>query len=167
MRWILYVVAALGLVALIVVIVGAMLPTAHTVSRTVRVALPPEALYGLLSDVSKYPSWRAGLKRLERRPDQNGMPAWIEDADGMTIPLRFERMEPPSLLVTRIDSTDLPFGGTWTYRIAPAAGGSDLTITEDGEVYNVFFRFMSRFVFGHQATLDKFLTGLQAHAGQR
>ena len=76
--------------------------------------------------------------------------------------MHFERMERPSLLVARIADPKLPFGGTWTYRIAPAAGGSDLTITEDGEVYNVFFRFMSRFVFGHHATMDGFIKHLQA-----
>ena len=167
MRWILYIVAALVLLALVVVIVGAMLPRQHSASRTVRIGLPPEALYAVLSDVSKYPSWRAGLKGLERRPDKDGMPAWTEDADGMKIPMRFERMEPPSRLVARIDTTELPFGGTWTYRIVPAEGASDLTITEDGEVSNVFFRFMSRFVFGHHATMDTFIKGLQSHVGQR
>ena len=163
MRWIIYVVVAVALLVIVVAVVGAMLPKQHSASRTARVALPPEALYALLADVSQYPSWRAGLKSLERRPDKNGMPAWIEEAEGMKIPMRFERMEPPALLVARIDSTDLAFGGTWTYRIAPAPGGADLTITEDGEVYNVIFRFMSRFVFGHHATMDKFLAGLQAH----
>ena len=166
MRWILYLALVLASAAALVAIVGAMLPRQHTASRTTRVALPPEALYALLSDVSRYPTWRAGLKRLERVPDKNGMPAWIEDAGGMTIPMRFERMEPPSLLVARIDSTALPFGGTWTYRIAPAPGGSDLTITEDGEVDNVIFRFMSRFVFGHHATMDAFIGGLQAQAAK-
>jgi hypothetical protein len=85
----------------------------------------------------------------------------------MKIPLYFERMEPPSLLVSRIADPSLPFGGTWTYRIQPAAGGSAVTITEDGEVYNPFFRFMSRFVFGHTATLDEFLKNLQSRAGTR
>jgi len=165
MRWIVYIVAAIVLVALIVAIVGAMLPKAHTASRTARVALPPEALYALLADVSRYPSWR-DLKSLERRPDKNGMPAWIEDTNGMKIPMRFERMEPPSLLVGRIDSTELAFGGTWTYRIAAAPGGSDLTITEDGEVYNVIFRFMSRFVFGYHATMDGFIRSLQARVAR-
>ena len=79
----------------------------------------------------------------------------------------FERMEPPSLLVARIADPKLPFGGTWTYRIAPAAGGSDLTITEDGEVYNVFFRFMSRFVFGHHATMDGFIKHLAGTHGMK
>jgi len=167
MRWILYVGLALVALAAVVAIVGAMLPRQHTASRTARVALPPEALYALLADVSSYPTWRAGLKSLQRMPDKNGMPAWIEDTNGMKIPMRFERMEPPSLLVGRIDSTELAFGGTWTYKIAPAAGGSDLTITEDGEVYNVIFRFMSRFVFGHHATLDAFIKGLQTHVVQK
>jgi hypothetical protein len=162
----LYVGLVLAGVALIVVLVGAMLPRQHTASRTARVALPPAALYGLLSDVSQYQSWRAGLQGLQRLPDKHGMPAWIEDANGMKIPMRFERMEPPSLLVARIDSTELAFGGTWTYRIAPADGGSDLTITEDGEVYNVVFRFMSRFVFGYHATMDAFIRGLQAHVAR-
>ena len=166
MRWILYIVAAVALVALIVAVVGAMLPRQHTVSRTARVALPPAKLYDLLADVSRYQSWRPGLKGLERLPDKNGMPAWIEDTSGMKIPMRFERMEPPSLLVGRIDSTALAFGGTWTYRIAEAPGGSDLTITEDGEVYNVVFRFMSRFVFGYYGTMDAFIHGLQAHVAQ-
>ena len=166
MRWVLYVGVALVILAAIVATVGAMLPKAHTASRTARVALPPETLYALLADVSRYSTWRAGLKSLQRMPDKNGMPAWIEDANGMEIPMRFERMEPPSLLVARIDSTALAFGGTWTYRIVPAPGGSDLTITEDGEVYNVVFRFMSRFVFGHHATMDAFIKGLQLHVTQ-
>jgi hypothetical protein len=132
MRWILYVVAAIALLALVVALVGAMLPQKHTASRTVRVAVPPDALYRLLTE--------------------------IKFGD---VPVRFERQEPPSLLVSRVDGKDLPFGGTWTYRLAPAPGGSDLTITEDGEVYNVIFRFMSRFVFGHYATLDAYIENLQ------
>jgi Polyketide cyclase / dehydrase and lipid transport len=162
MRWIIWIVAGLALVVLIVAIVGALLPKAHAAARTVRVPLPPDGLYTLLSDVSGYPAWRGDVKKLERLPDRDGKPAWIEDVSGMKIPLHFERMERPSLLVARIDGSDLAFGGTWTYQIAPAAGGSDLTITENGEVYNVIFRFMARFVFGYHATMDGFIKNLQA-----
>jgi polyketide cyclase/dehydrase/lipid transport protein len=162
MRWIIYLVAALVLLAAVVAIVGAMLPKAHTASRTARIALPPDKLYAVLSNVSEYPAWRTDVKSLERLPDREGRPAWVEETSGMKIPMYFERMDPPSLLVARIADPKLPFGGTWTYRIAPVPGGSDLTITEDGEVYNVIFRFMSRFVFGHYATMDAFLKHLQA-----
>jgi hypothetical protein len=161
MRWLIWIVAGLALVAVIVVIVGALLPRAHTASRTVRLSLPPDALYTLLSDVPKYEAWRPDVKSLQRLPDHDGKPAWIEDVGGMKIPMHFERMERPSLLVTRIDG-DLPFGGSWTFRIAPAPEGSALTITEDGEVYNVLFRFMSRFVFGYHATMDGYIRNVQA-----
>jgi len=166
MRWVLWIGAALVVVALVVVIVGAMLPKAHTASRTVRIGIAPDALYGLLADVDRYQSWRPDVKSLQRLPDREGRPAWIEDVGGMKIPLHFERLERPALLVSRIDGADLPFGGAWTYQIAPAAGGSELTITENGEVSNVIFRFMSRFVFGHHATMDGFIKNLQAKAGK-
>jgi Polyketide cyclase / dehydrase and lipid transport len=167
MRWIIWIVAGLAVLALVVAIIGALLPLAHTASRTARVPLPPDALYALLSDVDGFPSWRGDLKALQRLPDREGKPAWIEDTGGMKIPMHFERMERPSLLVGRVAGSDLAFGGTWTYHIVPAAGGSDLTITEDGEVYNVIFRFMAKFVFGHYATMDAYLRNLQAKAAAR
>ena len=134
MRWIVYVVGAIVLLGIVVTVIGAMLPKAHSASRTARIAMPPDALHTLI------------LTRI---------------GEPQEYPLRVERNEPPSLVVTRIVGERLPFGGTWTYRIAPAPGGSELTITEDGEVYNPIFRFMSRFVFGHYATMDAFIRTLQ------
>ena len=133
MRWIVYAALALAALVLVIAAVGAMLPVKHSASRTARVALPPDALYTLLTQ--------------------------IKFGD---VPVHFERQEPPSLLVSRVDPSNRAFGGTWTYRIAPAPGGSELTITEDGEVYNVIFRFMSRFVLGHHATMDAYLRNLQS-----
>ena len=166
MRWIVYIVAALAVVGILVVVIGYSLPKAHTASRSTTLPIPPDAAYAVLADVDRYQSWRPGVKSLQRDPDRDGRPAWTEEVSGMKIPLRFERMEPPTLLVSRITDPSLPFGGTWTYRIAPAPGGSTVTITEDGEVSNPFFRFMSRFVFGHTATLDEFIANLQARAAQ-
>jgi len=137
MRWILFIGAAVAVVVVVVVVIGAMLPKAHSASRTARIALPPDALHALI------------LRKI---------------AEPQEYPLRIERDEPPSLIVTRIVGKNLPFGGTWTYRIAPAPDGSDLTIVEDGEVYNPVFRFMSRFVIGHYATIDAFLKALESRA---
>jgi hypothetical protein len=133
MRWILYAALAIAALVFVVAIVGAMLPVKHTATRTARVPLAPDALYTLLTE--------------------------MKFGD---VPVHWERREPPSLLVSRVDASEKAFGGTWTYRIAAAPGGSELTITEDGEVYNVIFRFMSRFVFGHSTTLDAYIENLQA-----
>jgi len=73
----------------------------------------------------------------------------------------------PTRLVVRIADPKLPFGGTWSYDIAPAAGGgSELRITENGEIRNVIFRFMSRFILGYTATIETYLRDLGAKFGQ-
>ena len=64
---------------------------------------------------------------------------------------------PDRRLVTRIADPSLPFGGRWTFELAPAAGGTELRITEDGEVYNPIFRFVSRFVMGYSHSTDRYL----------
>ncbi len=69
--------------------------------------------------------------------------------------------------MVRIADRKLPFGGTWSFDIAPAAGGeSDLRVTEDGEVYNPIFRFMARFVFGYTASIEGYLRDLGTKFGQ-
>jgi hypothetical protein len=165
MRLAIGIVIALAVVVGLIVLIGSRLPKAHTVTRTTRVKVPPDALFTLLSDVDNYKAWRPDVKKLERLPDRDGRPAWVEEMSTGRIPMFFERMERPSLLVGRIADPTLPFGGTWTYRITPVASGSELSITEDGEVYNPLFRFMSRFVFGHTATMDAFIKHLQARLG--
>ncbi len=166
MRFVLWIVIALAAIVGIVALVGSRLPKGHTATRTTRLKAPPDAVYSLLSDVDNYRSWRPDVKKLDRLPDREGRPAWLEEMSTGKIPLYFERMEPPSLLVARIADPSLPFGGRWTYRIAPASGGSELSITEEGEVYNPLFRFMARFVFGYTATMDTFIKHVQARLGE-
>jgi hypothetical protein len=40
-----------------------------------------------------------------------------------------------------------------------------LTITENGEVYNPLFRFVSRFIIGQTATMDGYIKALNAKLG--
>jgi hypothetical protein len=72
-----------------------------------------------------------------------------------------EQSVPNQRLVTRIADKALPFGGSWTYELTPTQTGTSLRVTENGEVYNPVFRFMSRFVFGHQRTMDGYLADLE------
>ena len=73
----------------------------------------------------------------------------------------------PSRRVTRIADKNLPFGGTWTYEITPAAEGSELRITEDGEVYNVIFRFMAKYVFGYTGSIEGVFRDLGKKFGEQ
>ena len=73
---------------------------------------------------------------------------------------------PEGKIVTRIADTNLGYSGTWSYVFEPAAGGTTLHITEDGEVPNLLFRLMSRYVFGYTATIDTYLKALGKHLGE-
>jgi len=153
----------LVLVIMIVVAAGYALPIEHVAERSAVVAYPPARVFGLLTDVEGYPRWRGDVTRvdvLSRAPHMQ----WREH--GGTRSITFEAVEvvPPVRLVSRIADPALPFGGTWTYRLAPEGPGTRVTITEQGQVFNPVFRFMSRFVFGHTATIDAFLADLRKAA---
>jgi len=60
----------------------------------------------------------------------------------------------------------LPYGGSWSFELKPESGETRVRITEDGEVYNPLFRFVSRFVMGQTATLDAYLAAMGKAAGE-
>ncbi len=148
-----------GLIVLITLI-GALLPRDHVATRIGRYRQPPEAIWKAITDVDAMPSWREGLKSVERLPDREGLPVHLEVTSSGKIPFETMEMAPPQKLVTRIADPKLPFGGTWTFEIAPTAEGATLRITERGYVTNPFFRFMSRFVFGQTSTMESYLKSL-------
>lgn len=86
-------------------------------------------------------------------------------ADG-TILYEVESVVPNKRLVTRIADPSLPFGGRWTYEVLPGGDSTTLRITEDGEVYNPLFRFVSRFIFGHSATIEQYLRDVAKRFGE-
>jgi uncharacterized protein YndB with AHSA1/START domain len=161
MKTVLIVSAIPLLIVVGVIAIGAMLPVQHVASRSAVLAAPLETVWHLITDVDGFPGWRHDVKRVERRPDREGRPVWVEDTSSGRITLAVDRAEPPRLLVLRIADPDLPFGGTWTYELSSDRGGTVLKITENGEVYNPLFRFLSRFVFGHDGTIKGYLAALE------
>jgi uncharacterized protein YndB with AHSA1/START domain len=160
MKWILIVGGILAAVIVLVAIIGWALPVKHKASRTASFAAQPETVWEAITNVDAFPSWRTDIKTVERLPERSGRAVWVEQGRNGRITLAVERSEPPRLLVLRIADPDLPFGGTWTYAVAPAPAGSTLTITEDGEIYNPIFRAMARFVFGYEGTISAYLDAL-------
>lgn len=166
MKWILWPVPVLAAMLVLVTVIGWLLPRDHVATRIGRYRQPPDAIWKAIADVEAMPSWREGLKSVQRLPDRNGFPAHIEVTSSGTIPMETVEMVPPQKLVTRIADPKLPFGGTWTFEIAPTAEGATLRITERGYVTNPFFRFMSRFVFGQTSTMESYLRSLAKKFGE-
>lgn len=169
MKWLLLVVVALVALVLIIVVIGALLPKDHTVTRAVRFRQPPAAIWQAITDYTKFPEWRRGVERVEPLPASLGKSGWVEYVKGAgRIPLAITESVPEKRLVTRIADPNLPFGGDWVYEIMPApdGSGSTLRITENGTVRNPIFRFVSRFIFGLRATMDTYLNELGAKFGE-
>lgn len=160
MRYVIIALAVLLVAALVVVIIGWQLPVAHVATRSVQLNATPDSVFTLISTPEGYASWRSDVKKVDVTTE-NGVTRFRED--GSNGPILFEITEkaPPRRFVTKIADKSLPFGGRWVYEVAPTATGSSLTITEEGEVYNPVFRFVSRYVMGHTATIDSYLQAVQ------
>ncbi len=156
MKWLIYVGLAVVILSAAVLLIGAMLPKEHVVSRKMVIAASPDQVFALIAGPS---GWR-GVK-YERLTESPLLWRETDSSGGIT----YQRVETvaPRRIVNRIADPKLPFGGTWTYDVVPAGSVTELTITENGEVYNPLFRFVSRFIMGHAATIEKYQKDLAAH----
>ena len=148
------------------IVVGYSLPVAHTARRTAELDAPPADVWRAISDVSAYPAWRDDVDSVKVLASVDGRQAWRESGDNGDIEYVATMAEPPSRMVSRITTPDLPFGGEWEYQIAPAGKGTRITITERGEVYSPIYRFVSRFILGHTTTMDAYLRALGRKFGE-
>jgi uncharacterized protein YndB with AHSA1/START domain len=159
--------ATLILVVLLVVAIGYMLPQNHVASRERKFATNAETLFSQITNPAGYPEWRTGVRRVEILPPVNGHVSFREAGSDGDIVFVMETVEPGRRVVSRIADKSLPFGGSWTYELTPAADGTVLRITEEGEVYNPLFRFISRFILGHYKSIDQFLDDLERRVSAR
>jgi uncharacterized protein YndB with AHSA1/START domain len=164
MKWVLIAIAVPAALAALIAIVGWSLPVKHVATRQHTLAAPPEVVWRTITDINAFPSWRSDVKSVER-VGNTGPVTWIEHGSSGRITFSIDGSDPPRRLVTRIADPTLPFGGNWTYELAPAGGGTVLTITENGEIYNPVFRAVARFVFGYEATMASYLDALGKKVG--
>lgn len=155
------IIALLVIAVFISVMIGRSLPQNHVASQTEVLPVPPAQLFQLITDVSQWPSWRDDIKAAE----MTGTNTFKATSNGDTIDYTISESVPGKKLVTTISSKGLPYGGNWTYEFVAEGNGTRLTVTENGEVYNPFFRFMSKYVFGHDGTIKKFFVNLKKKTG--
>lgn len=162
MKIVIIIVAILIGIPLIIWVIGSFLPESHSVTVSRMYQAAPEEIYRVLTDVGNFSSWRKNVKEVKVLSNPGESKKWREyysDNDPLTF--RIVEQEEDKLIVTEIADQDLPFGGQWTYQIEKGENSATLRITENGEVYNPIFRFVSKFIIGHDATINQFLTDLE------
>ena len=149
----------LGIVALL----GLRLPVSHVATRSIWLAQPPEKVYGLIHDFENASGWRADVTSVEMLGQTAGKLRYKEH--GKQGDVTYEVVEDLSgqRIVTRIVDQDLGYSGSWTIDLTGENNGTRVRVTENGEVSNVIFRFLSRYVFGHTSTIDEYLKSLGKH----
>jgi hypothetical protein len=170
MRLLIFIIVGIigGLILLggIVALIGSRLPKTHVASRSILLHQSPQNVYAVVRDFASAPKWRSDVKQVEVEVPSGGPVNFREVGKNGTVNYELVEDVPGQRMVTRIRDTDLGYSGQWTYLFAAENGGTRVTIREDGEVSNVLFRFMSRYVFGHTATIDSYLTALAKHFGE-
>ena len=155
------VVGVLAAIVLVVVAIGYSLPVKHTATREKVLRADTAAVFAAMSTPSDFPSWRRGVKSVDMLPPADGKPSFREHGSDGDITYVTDESVPARRLVNRIADRNLPFGGSWTFELSPAPDGTLLRVTENGEVYNPIFRFVSRFILGHHRTIDHYLADLE------
>lgn len=155
--------SVVGLIVAVVVI-GQSLPVKHVARARATFQRPLDELWKRLAAFERYPDWRRGVANVEPAGENH----WREvDKKGEAMTYETVESVSPRRLVRRIAGENLPFGGTWTFELSEAGPErTSVSITEDGEVYNPVFRFVSRFVMGHHATMSAFLEDLATSFGE-
>ena len=171
---------ALTLIVLLVLVVavcyaiGARLPVDHVITITGTVAAPPAKVFALITDVGNGASWRKSVKSVQVLPQNEGRDNWIEGlGHGNTMTFLATRTEPltpdgHALREVLLNVKGASYGGTWTYKITPAADLTQtiLQITETGFIHPPFYRFMMAHVFGMTHNLDRYMQDIQAAAAR-
>ena len=166
MKILLVLVTALVLLTGVVLLIGAFLPRKHVASREIVLRQTPRDVYAVVRDFASLTTWRSDVKSVEMLAPVNGRVRFRENSSNGRITYELVEETPDAKLVTEIVDRDLGYFGSWTYEFLPDPSGTGLRITENGEVPNVLFRFMSRFVFGHTATMDAYLRSLGRKFGE-
>ena len=111
-----------------------------------------------INDYSSMPLWRIDLDKVTETSDG----IWQELSKSGDI-IKFETIESVSQkrLVRKIVGEGLLFGGSWTFELSTQDDNTYINITENGEVYNIIFRFVARYIMGHHSSMDKYLSQLQ------
>lgn len=166
-RWTGTIFFALVFIFLVLTGIGTSLPIEHQATCTTAIDAPAKALFDQVSDDATSVRWRPDIASAVLVNGSGPTAVWREtDTHGNALTYRTTAYVEGQKLTRTIDYVPgMAFAGKWIYEFValPAVGleptyRTQLTITEDGMIYNPFFRFLARYVFGFTQTMQTYLT---------
>lgn len=151
--------------AVVVTVVGALMPRAHVATSEITLKQPIDTVYRALRDIGGMKAWWTDLKVSER---VGGVPGerWKQEASGFAMQIDIVDDTPPAGFTTKIvEEKGAAFGGVWRYRFTAVPGGTTVTVTEDGWIGPPPFRVIATLRGLHQS-MDAVLVSLAKHYGE-
>ncbi len=149
-----------------VLVIGYSLPVEHHASRSILLHQTPAVVYAAVRDFESVPTWYPDVTRVVVEKQTDGKIHFRQEGKNGTINYELVDDVPSTRIVTSILDKDLGFSGSWTYNIVAEGSGTRLSITEDGQISNIIFRFASRYIFGYTETMDSYLVSLARRFGE-
>lgn len=161
MRKLLIILAVIVGLIVVVAVVGYILPEVHTATAQRSFTSPAQDAWRLIIEVHEYPEWRPNVEGVNVVSSE---PLVWEEAWGRgdNITFRETEREEGRKFVAAIANDDLPFGGSWTYLVEPSEEGCTVSITENGEIHDPFFRFVSHLFLDQTSTMRAYLDRMEA-----
>src|ERR1700688_1863171 len=88
--------------ALLVVIIGLLLPKSHVAARSLALHRAPEEVFRLISDVKAAPAWRPDVQNVELLEPVSGHICFREKGKNGALTMEIVESNSPSRMVTRI-----------------------------------------------------------------
>lgn len=166
MKWMAIIGGLVGVVVgagLAVYLIGMFLPAEHVAERTRDIDADVTGVSERVRNVEEQSQWRRGVSRIELMDRQPDKISYTEHSGSDAIAFELVERKHGRAFESRITSTDLPFGGRWLISLEPIDGNrrTRISIREEGVVHSPPFRTLSRYVFGHTATMDAYLEDLE------
>lgn len=156
MRFLLWVGAALFLLAGLVFLLGWLLPATREGRAEVVIAATPAQIVEVIADVEAQAAWREGISSVERSAD-----GWVEvTARGERISFVTEEMG-----VARIRlrfASDAGYSGSWQAMLTPEGEGTRIAVVERAEIPAPLGRILARLFFDPEAFATTYLAALKA-----
>ncbi|HEY6111553.1 MAG TPA: SRPBCC family protein [Chthoniobacterales bacterium] len=161
----------LGIIVVLVLLaigISFLLPAQTRHTRVLTLKQTPEAVFTVLSDVEKFPTWNRNLEKIERLPPIAGKEAMKQTFRGGTtlIIVTTESLAPTHLIRTVRTAVGNSFSGSWTYDITPLNDGCDVVLTEKSYIANPMLRLIMR-LSGSTRHIDQHLVDLARHFGEK
>jgi len=166
-KWILGIVIILAIGTGVAYAMGKQLPVEHSITRSASYKAAPEAVWDAVTNIDKMAEWDPNIQKTEWLPDQNGHKAWRATTKHGVMEFEITENTFPRHVSKIIGPADLPFGGEWVFDLATTpTGGTNLTLTENGEMHSAFCRFIAHYVMGYDWMLKSYLNQIALKFGE-